>query len=167
MEDLALLQASKTYWRKGHGKAVNARGASGGIATFWDTSKYDLEAEESSIHWIFTKILHKDSGHTVSLFNVYVPVSPAEKRSCWDSLNSYLSTHNLVNIIIEGDLNVTLAAEEKKGGSPVRDQAREWVEDIILDWELEDIKPSRGKFTWMNKRRGPGHIAARPDRFLV
>ena len=74
---------------------------------------------------------------------------------------------NLVNIIIARDLNVTIAAKEKKGGSPVRDQAREWVEDIILDWELEDIKPSRGKFTWTNKRRGPGHIAARLDRFLV
>ena len=82
MEDLALLQASKTYWRKGHGKAVSARGASGGIATFWDTSKYDLEAEESRTHWLFTKLLHKDSGHSVSLFNVYVPVSPAGKRFC-------------------------------------------------------------------------------------
>ena len=79
MEDLALLQASKTYWRKGHGKAVSARGASRGIATFRDTSKYDLEAEERSIHWIFTNILHKDSGHSVSLFNVYVPVSLAKK----------------------------------------------------------------------------------------
>ena len=155
MEDLVLLQASKAYWRKGQGKAVSARGASGGIATFWDTSKYDLEAEESNTHWLFTKLLHKESSHLVSLFNVYVLVSPAEKRSCWDSLKSYLSTQNLVNIIIAGDLNVTLVAEEKKGGSPVRDQAREWVEDIILDWELEDIKLSRGKFTWMNKRMGP------------
>ena len=125
-----------------------------GIATFWDNSKYDLEVEERSIHWLFTKFLHKDSGHHVSLFNVYVPVSLAEKIICWDSLNSYLSMHNHVNIIIPGDLNVTLAAEGKKGGSPVRDPSREWVEDIILDWELEDINPSHGKFTWTNKRRG-------------
>ena len=30
-----------------------------------------------------------------------------------------------------------------------------------------DIKPSLGKFTWNNKRTGPGHIAVRLDRFLV
>jgi hypothetical protein len=66
-----------------------------------------------------------------------------------------------------GDLNLTLALEEKKGGSIVRDPAREWVEDIMLDWDLEDIKPSIGKFIWENKRVGPGHIAARRDRFLV
>ena len=71
------------------------------------------------------------------------------------------------NIIISGDLNVTLAANEKKGGSIVRDPFREWIEDIILGWDLIDIKPSMGIFTWTNKRLGPGHIAARLDRFLV
>jgi hypothetical protein len=53
----------------------------------------------------------------------------------------------LENIIIGGDLNVTLIVEEKKGGSIVRDPAREWVEDLMLDWDLEDMKPSNGKFT--------------------
>eukprot|EP00253_Pinus_taeda_P036633 PITA_36633 len=60
-----------------------------------------------------------------------------------------------------------LAAKEKKGGSLVRDPIREWVEDLILDWELEDIKPTSGKFTWSNKSIGPDHIVARLDRFLV
>lgn len=75
--------------------------------------------------------------------------------------------HNPENIIIAGDLNVTLATEEKKGGSPVRDPAREWVEDIMIGWDLEDIKPSAGKYTWSNKRLGPNHIATHLDRFLV
>ena len=64
-------------------------------------------------------------------------------------------------------MNATLAANEKKGGSPVRDPVREWVEDIILGWDLIDIKPVKGKFTWSNKKVGLGHIAARLDRFLV
>eukprot|EP00253_Pinus_taeda_P015500 PITA_15500 len=37
----------------------------------------------------------------------------------------------------------------------------------MLGWQLEDIKPSSGKFTWSNKRVGPNHIAAWLDRFLV
>jgi hypothetical protein len=37
----------------------------------------------------------------------------------------------------------------------------------MLEWELEDVKPAKGKYTWENKRVGPGHIAARLDRFLV
>jgi hypothetical protein len=75
--------------------------------------------------------------------------------------------HNLENIILVGDLNLTLDVSEKKGGSIVRDLAREWVEDIFLYWDLEDIKPLREKFTWSNKWLGLGHIVAHLHRFLI
>ena len=167
MEEDALLRASNSFWKKGPGRAVSARGASGGLATFRYSAKLDLIEEEGTIHWLFTKLIHKDSGHLVSLFNMYVPVSLGEKKECWDSLNLFLNQHNLENLVVAGDLNVTLALAEKKGGSIVRDPAREWVEDLMMDWELEDIIPDRGKFTWSNKRIGPGHIAARLDCFLI
>jgi len=41
------------------------------------------------------------------------------------------------------------------------------MEDFISLWDLVDVKPHRGKFTWTNKRIALGHIAARLDRFLV
>ena len=82
-------------------------------------------------------------------------------------LESFLNLHHLENIIVAGDLNVTLATNEKKGGALVRDPSREWVEDIMLGWDLIDIKPVKGKFTWSNKRVGLGHVAAWLDRFLV
>jgi hypothetical protein len=49
----------------------------------------------------------------------------------------------------------------------VRDPMREWVEDIMSEWELEDVKLTKGNYTWLNKRAGSGHIAARLERFLV
>ena len=147
MEEDALLRASNSFWKKGPGRAVSARGASGGLATFRDSAKLDLIEEEGTIHWLFTKLIHKDSGHLVSLFNMYVPVSLGEKKECWDSLNLFLNQQNLENLVVAGDLNVTLALAERKGGSLVRDSAREWVEDLMMDWELEDIPPDKGKFT--------------------
>ena len=74
---------------------------------------------------------------------------------------------DLENIIIAGDLNLTLHSSEKRGGSAVRDPARKWVEDLMQDWDLLDIKPSSGKFSWSNKRVGPGHIATRLDIFFI
>ena len=41
------------------------------------------------------------------------------------------------------------------------------VDDITLDWNLMDVKPSSGNYTWNNKRTGPEHIAARLDHFLI
>ena len=49
----------------------------------------------------------------------------------------------------------------------VKDPIKKIVDEIILDWDLMDIKPSTGKYTWNNKRIGPRHIAARLDRFLI
>jgi len=89
------------------------------------------------------------------------------KKECWNTLESFLNSQRLENIILAGDLNVTLAANEKKGGTPIRDPSREWVEYIILGWDLIEIKPVKGKFTWTNRRIGPSHVAARLDRFLV
>lgn len=74
---------------------------------------------------------------------------------------------NPENTIIARDLNLTLSSSEKRGGSAVRDPAREWAEDLMQDWDLLDIKPSSGKYSWSNKRIGPGHIAARLDRFFI
>jgi exonuclease III len=161
------LTVLKNAWSSSKGVADNARGASGGLCTMWNNSKLDLIHSDPRMHWICTQLLHKESGQTVSLFNIYVPQHIDEKRNCWQSIQDYLSENDLENIILGGDLNVTLSTEEKRGGSIVRDPAREWVEDLISTWDLMDIKPSKGRYTWTNKRVGPGHIAARLDRFLV
>ena len=73
MEDSILYQAGHELWKKGPGIAISSKGASGGIATFWDSTKFELIKEERSDHWIFTSLLHRDSGQQVSLFNMYVP----------------------------------------------------------------------------------------------
>lgn len=167
MEEQDFLKTTKALWKISRGITENTRGASGDIGTFWNTMKFDLVNFEARTHWIYTNLLHRETTQLISLFNLYVPVLLEEKIICWDSLKDYLQLKDLDNIIIGGDLNVTLALIEKKGGSIVRDPAREWVEDIMFDWELEDIKPTKGKYTWSNKRVGPWHIAARLDRFLV
>ena len=47
------------------------------------------------------------------------------------------------------------------------DLAREWVEELIQDWDLLDIKPVKGKNTWATRRTRLGHIATRLDHFLI
>ena len=68
LEEDSLLRASNSFWKKGLARAVSARGASGGLATFWDSAKLDLIEEEGTTHWLFTKLLHKDFDNHVSLF---------------------------------------------------------------------------------------------------
>ena len=102
----------------------------------------------------------------VRIFNIYAPNSYAEKKICWSLLRE--ERRNLQgNVILARDLNVILSQDEKRGGSLVKDPIRETVDEIILEWDLMDVKASTRKYTWNNKRIGPRHIAARLDRFLV
>ena len=80
MEEPETIQASKFFWKKGQGRAVSARGASGGIATFWNSSSLALLDEYSTTRWLFMKLLHKESGHKVSLVNIYAPTLLWEKK---------------------------------------------------------------------------------------
>ena len=64
-------------------------------------------------------------------------------------------------------MNITLSPNEKKGGSCGKDFMQEYVENLMQDWDLIDLKPKSGRFTWSNHRVGAANISACLDTFLV
>ena len=48
-----------------------------------------------------------------------------------------------------------------------KDPLQDFVEALIRSWDLLDIKPVSGRFTWNNNRTGSASILARLDRFFV
>jgi hypothetical protein len=86
-----------------------------GLAPYGTPQHSKLLKTEHYTHWILTNLLHKESGIQVSIFNLYVPVLPEEKKDCWNKLREFLNMHQIENIIIVGDLNVTLSQGKKKG----------------------------------------------------
>eukprot|EP00253_Pinus_taeda_P007380 PITA_07380 len=163
----ALLETSKTKWKKNSGIAVNARGSSGGLATLWSEEQFQLISTHQTLHWIYTEITHIPSKLSISLVNLYVPVNYSEKRDCWKSLAEFLEQETPNNIILAGDLNIVLKAKEKRGGSDSKDPMVGVVEELAQLWDLQDFNPIQGLFTWSNNRIGKDHISARLDRFLV
>ena len=146
----ALLEISKSKWKKSSGKAVSARGSSGGLATLWSEDNYQLINTHETQHWIFMEIIHLASKLTISLVNLYVPVNYSEKRDCWNSLATFLEQETPNNIIIAGDLNIVLKAKEKRGGSNSKDPMVALVEELSQQWDLLDLNPIQGLFTWSN-----------------
>ena len=51
-----LLEISKKKWKKNAGRAISARGSSGGLATLWSEDKFHLESSFETQHWIFTEL---------------------------------------------------------------------------------------------------------------
>ena len=96
-----------------------------------------------------------------------MPNSYKDKQVAWASLSNIWNKVDLSSCIIGGDLNTHLNQGEKKGGSKVRDPFSENLVDLISDWDLQDIKPIKGHYTWNNRRVGLQHIVARLDCFLI
>eukprot|EP00253_Pinus_taeda_P031381 PITA_31381 len=138
----ALLEISKSNWKKSSSIAVNARGSSG-------------------------EIIHLASKLPISLVNLYVPVNYSEKRDCWNSLAAFLEQEIPNNIILAGDLNIVLKSKEKRGGTNSKDPMVGVVEELAQHWDLQYFNPIQGLFTWSNNRTGTYHISACLDRFLV
>jgi hypothetical protein len=72
-----------------------------------------------------------------------------------------------MDCILAGDFNVIRNNTEKRGGFFGRDPFHEKMEEILVDWDMLDINPQRGRYTWSNMRSGPGHIASRLGSFLI
>jgi len=89
IEGRALLDISKSKWKKSTGKAVSSRGSSGGLATLWIEDLFLLKKSHETQHWIFTELTRCTSKPTLSLFNLYVPVTYFKKRECWTSLLAF------------------------------------------------------------------------------
>jgi exonuclease III len=85
-KDTEILQESSYIWRTCKGAAVSARGASRGVCTLWNPCYFDLQSRHSTTHWIQTTLLHRQSGKTLTLINVYMPALYQEKVECWSSL---------------------------------------------------------------------------------
>jgi hypothetical protein len=60
------------------------------------------------------------------------------------------------DLIFVGDFNTTLHPKENKGGSLSQGPLKRKLNDLISSFNIMDIKPSNGQFTWSNRRVGPG-----------
>ena len=99
VDEEVLLLLSKNKWKLNYGKAVSARGTSGGLASLWCEEKFHLKKFFSTQHWIFTELLHVASKISISLFNIYMPVNDNEKQICWNSISEFL--HNFWRSILQ------------------------------------------------------------------
>jgi hypothetical protein len=89
-----------------------------------------------------------------------MPNSYKEKTVCWNSLCMLKKTIDLSSCIISSDFNTHLNSREKKGGSKIKDPFFENLIDLITDLDLQNVKPSKGKYTWNNMRFALCHIGA-------
>lgn len=98
------------------GSISESRGASGGITTLWNHSKWNYRSASLHQHWIKTVLENRVDNQIAIIYNIYVPNHFREKECYWDDLKASIDGEENSNIILGGDFNLILHANEKRGG---------------------------------------------------
>eukprot|EP00253_Pinus_taeda_P023717 PITA_23717 len=128
------------------------------------TNKHSTNNQQS---WIRTALESRTGDQPIIIYYVYVPNQYREKEICWDTLIANMEMDRNANLIVAGDFNLVLHANEKRGGNFTSDPFRSRLEVVIQDHDLVDIRPKNRRYTSSNRRIGSNNIMERLDRFLI
>ena len=154
-------------WPGGLVTAVDAQGASGGLAVLWDARTIQLKnihANKNFIQAIFHIIGTNIHGH---MTNVYFPQETQHKLEILDNITQLNTARAHPLWISGGDYNMIANMEEKKGGRCRINRDGSILKDFIQNNWLIDLPSNNGVYTWNNKRADPMQIASHLDRFLI
>lgn len=150
-------------WLGSRSVAVDASGASGGLAIAWNPQAITLSDIHASHHIIqatFHILRTNTHGH---LTNVYFPQEAGNKMALVDTIDAL----NLQRVhplwIIGGDFNMITKLEEKQGGRARVEQENEHFKEFIQNNALIDLQFCNGMHTWSNRRTGRQQITSKLD----
>ena len=82
-------------------------------------------------HWVKIELKTKITNREIILYNVYSPNHYKDKETCWKSLKETILAEKEDNLILEGDPNLFLKAEEKRGDLFHPDPSQDTLEKFI------------------------------------
>ena len=113
---------------------------------------------------IFLKASFRGSHFSLSILNCY---SSYLNRDVFWNAAARGGLLSLPNLILSGDLNLTLNASKICGSKAQIDPLGPFFTQLFADFNLVDIAPSCAGPTWRNDRTGEEGICKRLDRFLL
>jgi exonuclease III len=143
--------------------ALDSLGLLGGLLTEWNPDVDEFHAFGTT-SGIFLEGRVKHSKTPFKIFNCYAPYK--EHEPFWKELFDSGFLHE-DNIIIGGDLNFTLSANEVWGTTTMIDPLVDFIDNLLHRSRLIDLQPSVITPTWRNGRTGYNGISKRLDQFIL
>ena len=154
-------------WPGSHSVAVDASGASGGLAIAWDPQAISI-TDAHVVHNIIQATFHLTGtnihGH---LTNVYFSQDSMQKIALLNTMEALSSNRTHPLWIMGGDFNMIRKSEEKRGGWAKLDMESTHFKTYIQNNLLIDLPFSNDMHTWNNKCSGSQQIVSKLDCFLI
>jgi hypothetical protein len=143
--------------------AASSIGNSGGLLAAWDPVIFDL-VPYITCGGILLMGRCLATDQEIAFLNVYGPC--LDRLQFWSRLAAS-GILSIPNLILGGDLNITLTADELWGGITAPASGGVFYINLFSSFNLFDILPNCIVPTWRNGRSGVEAIARRLDRFLI
>jgi hypothetical protein len=139
--------------------AVSSEGSSSGLLVMWDPCFISLTPFLTCGGILLTGLILATK-RMINLLNVYGLC--LERRVFWTNLATE-GLLSLKNLVIAGDLNLTLTTGESWGGSSVTCALSSFLSSLFQLHCLVDLQPDKLVPNWRNGRSGEDLIAKRLD----
>eukprot|EP00253_Pinus_taeda_P031502 PITA_31502 len=154
-------------WPGCRSMAVDATGASGGLAIAWNPQSITLTNFHATHHLMQATFHFLGTNIHGNLTNVYFPQDAGSKKILLDNIEELNRNRQHPLWIAAGDFNMITRMEEKIGGKSHMEPEVHHFKDFIVNASLIDMPFCNGTYTWSNRRGGTSEIASKLDRFLI
>ncbi|KAK1276479.1 hypothetical protein QJS04_geneDACA020812 [Acorus gramineus] len=137
-------------------------GASGGILSCWDSSRWTLVDKKVGLYSLSVLLVDPAARQWI-VSNVYGPHEASHREGMWEELSAVRAGWDAPWCIL-GDFNITRFSEDRNTEVGVL-QDMEWFNEWIDQEGQLDLPLANLAFTWSNMRGTPS--LAKLDRFLI
>ncbi|XP_071722187.1 uncharacterized protein [Rutidosis leptorrhynchoides] len=124
----------------------------------------DVQVVDIQPQWIHARIKFKD--HEFMWTIVYAHNEMEDRRSLWEFIAREGAAIS-IPWFVQGDFNVVLKEEEKKGGHGLDYMAALEFEDALISANLLEMRFQDPLFTWNNRQEEGDRIYCKLDRVLL
>ena len=140
---------------------IEASGRSGGVLLAWKALNSDQEMTWRGRHIVAARLLCLADGRHLIIASAYGPAIPTNWGELWEDLFLLCRAFLNMPLLIGGDFNVTLDAEDRPNDMGGSDPGLARFREVLAQLGLGELGPANRRFTW----RGPTS-QSRINRFL-
>ena len=141
--------------------AIEASGRSGGILLAWKEDMFDPLSTWRGRHVAAAHLKSQRDGTPFVVASVYGPTHPGRREELWEELRQLQGAFPETPMLIGGDFNVTLRANDRPIGGGGRDPGSAQFRELIDSLSLAEMGPLDRRYTWSGQAS-----QSRLDRFL-
>ena len=140
---------------------IEANGRSSSVLLAWKASNFDQKMTWRGRNIVATRLSCRADGRHLVIASAYEPTIPTNRGELWEHLFLLCQAFSNMPLLIGGDFNITLDAEDRPNDMGSLDPGSARFREVLAQLGLGELGPANRRFTW----RGPTS-QSKIDRFL-